>query len=177
LLQWLLLTAAVLVTVPLRLSLRIDIGVHPTFEVVLYVYGLRLQWDGRMNERGRLSLYQKQGERPLSLPFRRIVLLWYRLFHSAQFSSLEARCRLGTGDAASTALATGLVTAALRAVGSPFGAHVDVQPEYNRLFFALSLRCILSFRGGDIMVAGARAWLDKRPMMKKAVHASGEASH
>ncbi len=176
-LEWILLAAAVAATAPLRLSIRVDINRKPTFEAVLHIYGLRLQFDGLLTDKGKLSMRRAGGKNEMQLPFRQLFSFWYHLFLCAQWTHAEFTGRIGTGDACTTALASAALGAALRAMGSSVRATVDVKPDFTKTFFALSARCILSFRGGDIIRAGAKVFTNAPPMKMKAGKADGAATH
>ena len=171
--QWLMLAAATLYTAPVRLSLRVDIGEKPSFAMVAYVYNLRFSLNGPITL--DVGILAAQG--PINLSPKEIFLFFYHLFMGAVWSEASVSCCVGTGDACTTALATGLAAGMLRMAGAPMGMRVTVRPEFGRPFFALSLRCILFFRGGDIILAGMKALAGRRPMKRKVEMANGEASH
>lgn len=176
-LEWILLSIAVMATMPLRLSVRLDINKEPTFEVVLYVYGLRIQFDGPINEKIRLILRWDEKKGKLKLPLKAIVSFCNHLFQGANFTYVSADCTVGTGDAYTTALVSGGLLAVLRMAGSAARAKVTVRPNFQQRMFVLSVRCILSLRGGDIIHAGIRAFMDRLPTMMKAGTAHGEETH
>ena len=115
---WVLLCAAVVATLPLRLFLRADINREPTFEIVIYLYGFRMQFEGLLERDASLS-----------------------------------------------------------ALGARYGMKLRVYADFRRACFALRARCILSFRGGDIIRAGVLALLEGAPSAKREGHAHGTASH
>jgi len=177
LLEWLVLVSALIATVPVRVSLRVDISRESTFQVLLHVYGFRMQFNGLIDKRGEISVHREGGTGELRVPLRGALSLGKHLLKNAQFVHTEAECAVGTGDACLTALATAALSVALRALGAGFGLRVKVKPEFNRTFFALKARCILCFRGGDIILAGIKAFSGPRPMKRKAGSANGTASH
>ncbi|MCL1964626.1 MAG: DUF2953 domain-containing protein [Firmicutes bacterium] len=175
-LEWIALITAVLATAPMRLSLRVDVGGKPSFAVALYVYGICLRFRGPI-PRAMLRDILNGPQIPFRLSMRDLFFFFYHLFEGAQWSKASAVCRVGTGDAYSTALLTGMLSALLGAAGSTVGLRAKVKPEFNRPFFVLSIRCILSFRGGDIIRAGAKTLSVRRPMKRKVEIANGQASH
>lgn len=167
LLEWVLLSAAILATAPLKLAIRADINREPTFEVMLRVYGFRMRFYGLVGAKGEITIRRKDGQSLGQLPLKRLFFFWYYLFVGAQWSRAEANCRVGTGDALTTALAAGAISALLHTAGAGIGLRVRVWPEFSGAFFALSLRCILSFRGGDIIRAGVKALARDGPKVRE----------
>ncbi len=176
-LEWLLLTAAVTLTAPLKLSVRADIGKESTFEVIVWLYGMPVRFVGLISAMGVFSLRHEKGKREATFQIGQILSFYVHLFRAAEWSQAELRCRIGTGDAFESAMLAGGLSILLQAAGAPIHAHVDVRPEFTKAFFALSARCILSFRGGDIIRAGVRAFKDRAPMKKKAGLEDGKAAN
>ncbi len=176
-LEWLLLLLSISATAPVRVALRVDISRAPTFEAVLYVYNFRVQIDGRIDRWRSLTLRRSGGKAELKTQLKWLTGFAAQLFRAAQWTRVEIRGRVGTGDACSTALVAGGLSEALKALGACVGAKVRVDPEFSREFFAMKASCILSFRGGDIILAGMRAFISSMPTKKKAGSADGTASH
>lgn len=169
--EWLLLSTAVLLTVPLRLALRLDIQQGLTYQIIVYVYGFRMEFEGRAEH------FPSLFGRKQKIPFKTLLRFIKRFCKGAYWSVAEVNCTVGTGDACTTALAAGGISGMLRALGAGIGASVYVKPEFNRSYFALTGRCILSFRAGDIMFAAITTLLGQLPMKKKAGNANGTSSH
>jgi len=78
---------------------------------------------------------------------------------------VQIRMRIGTGDAAVTAVAAGmlhtLITAALGLAGVAGVSDVSVFPDFAKPCAVLRARCIFSFSLGDIMFAAVRAAVKK----------------
>ncbi len=176
-LEWLLFAAAVLATAPVRLSVRADLNIAPTFQIVVTVYGVRQAFEGALSERGRIALRREGGKEEFQAPVRVLSYFFFQLYRSAVKPRAEVLCRVGADDAMATALAAAGLSALLKAVCAPLNARVDVRPEFSRPFFALKARCILCFRAGDIMVAVARTLAGGRAKNRKAGTAHGSASN
>ncbi len=176
-LQWLVLLASITATAPIRVALRVDINHTPTFEAVIYLYNLRLQLDGRIAPGGTLELRRSGGKNELRTPLKQLWRFAVHLARAAEWVRAEFNGRIGTGDACNTALTVGALSTALRMVGARVGAKVNITPEFERPFFAMNARCILFFRGGDIILAGMRAFTGQAPTKKKAGSQDGTASH
>ena len=174
---WVLLCAAVVATLPLRLFLRADINREPTFEIVIYLYGFRMQFEGLLERDASLSVRRGGGKNGVRRPLRALGRFFLRLLEVSSPARLEATCRLGTGDAFGTALAAAGLHAGLSALGARCGMKLRVYADFRRACFALRARCILSFRGGDIIRAGVLALLEGAPSAKREGHAHGTASH
>ncbi len=175
--EWLVFLLSISATAPIRVALRVDISKVPTFEAILYIYGFRVQIDGRVDRWRSLTLRRNGGKTELQTQLKWLTGFAAQLFRTAQWAQAEIHGRVGTGDACSTALASACLSEALKAVSASVGAKVRVDPEFSCPFFALKASCILSFRGGDIILAGIRAFAGSLPTKKKAGSADGTASH
>ena len=76
---WVLLCAAVVATLPLRLFLRADINREPTFEIVIYLYGFRMQFEGLLERDASLSVRRGGGKNGVRLPLRGYAILMLML--------------------------------------------------------------------------------------------------
>lgn len=181
-LSWLLLITSVLATAPIKLFLRADLNKHPTFIVIAHVYGFRMQFDGEISAGGRISLRGAGGKGAFAAPLRVLFSYARRFISRVEWLALSVDACIGTGDACTTALATGAMLALLQAGLKRFGGRVRVKPSFEQVFFAAQVRCILFFRVGDIMLAGISALArymgrGAMPMKRKEGNAHGKASH
>lgn len=172
------LIAAVAATAPIRIFLRLDVNERPTFRAVVFLYGFRMNLDGRIGKGGAISLWPDgDANAEVSAPLASIWPFAQHMLRRVELRGVSVRCKLGTGDACSTALYTSLLSTVLRSVGARFGARVSVEPRYGDAYFALTMRCILHLRAGDIMIAGMAALRRRMSMMRKEGNANGSASH
>lgn len=110
-----------------------------------------------------LRAYDAKGE-PVALPhapprpgFLKAVLRRIR------WRAMEAKLRLGTGDAALDAWLVGAVWGVLAALGASLPRkkrRLDVAPEFGRAMVELRLRCIIRLRPWDILYA----WVASPPV-------------
>ena len=112
---------------------------------------------------GRLSRKRKPGEeRGKSIRMIRRYL-WFARTGKMERLSLDAR--VGLGDAAQTAVAAGclraLASAAFMKIGSGASEEMCITPDFDHAGVCVQLRCIFSCQAGDIMLAAARAALQK----------------
>jgi len=176
LLRWLALIVAVLGTVPVRLAIRLDVNQRPTFQFVVYVYSVRLQFNGLIGQGGNILMQRGGGDRGVTVPVRALWHFSRHFIRGAELLALSADCRVGTGDAFSTALLSSALSTLGRAYAGRTGARIDVRPAYGKAFFAARLRCILFFRIGDIILAGVMAGYNHRLKKRKEGDANGAAS-
>ncbi len=85
---------------------------------------------------------------------------------AARVDCIEAFARVGTGDACSSALASGSLRAALfagiAALGEVKKVRVLVVPDYSQRIFTLDLRYVFFLSAGDLMLSAARLARRKR---------------
>lgn len=165
---WVLLCAAVVATLPLRLFLRADINREPTFEIVIYLYGFRMQFEGLLERDASLSVRRGGGKNGVRLPLRALGRFFLRLLEVSSPARLEATCRLGTGDAFGTALAAAGASCRPERAGRALrheAARVCGLPP-GLFCAARALHTLLSRRGyypcGRAGAAGGRAQCKKR---------------
>ena len=89
---WVLLCAAVVATLPLRLFLRADINREPTFEIVIYLYGFRMQFEGLLERDASLSVRRGGGKNGVRLPLRALGRFFLRLLEVSSPGTSTAIC-------------------------------------------------------------------------------------
>lgn len=161
-LSWTALAAAILITVPVRVVLHVNVGSKMTFEMVIYIYAMRIQLDGLIDQHGYASFHLVDREKHV-LSISRIASFARNLLRNAISRRIDIMCHIGTGDACTTALAAGGLLGVLRALSTRWNAVIFVQPYFDRVIFKMSGRCILCFRGGDIILAGMKAFNGQLP--------------
>lgn len=82
---------------------------------------------------------------------------WRALLSRLEIERLRAELTIGTGDAAQTALAAGILenaagTALRLLLGSREGAQVRVLPNFEKEAFFMKADCIIKFRLADIIL-------------------------
>lgn len=87
------------------------------------------------------------------------------IVRAAHWEKMELRMRVGTGDAAATALAAGAVRAAALSVLSLIKnrppCDLRVEPVFREPCLLIYARCIFFVRAGDIMIAAAKTAVKK----------------
>lgn len=133
-------------------------GVHAYAEVGACCMSVRFDWmvhpDGRIK---RIGLQSGSGRRKRGAPsgvLRRFLRMALRQTGDAD---LFLDLRVGTGDAAQTAVLCGAVRAsalALAGAAAPKAArHVRIVPVFDRTCFLAQAHCIFSFSVGDTLLA------------------------
>jgi len=167
---------------PVRADGRADINRVPTLHLRCTVWKLRLAYDAVVERReGSLALsIRKRGAKPkaekemkafvTTVKEMRAAALFLRdhprtarsLRRCLRLQGISVSMRVGTGDAAQTALLYGLCCAALQFlarrvfIASRVRPTVSVRDDRNPAFLC-SVRCIIEFHVGNIM--GAVIWL------------------
>lgn len=134
---------------PVRLCVRADVGAQPSYAVEVSVYGLCARFAGRI--RVRRGAKKRRGF------FKRAAARFALEMLRLPGTRAGAAARLGTGDAALTALCAGTLQAILGAANAAFPMRVRVTADFRHAGFCLSARCIVTARGGDIIRTGVRA--------------------
>ncbi len=151
-------------------------GTEGTLLLSAETVGVMIQFDGVILQKekgilptvrpryGRLSMEKKtKAERGKSLRMIRRYL-WFARTGKMEQLSLDAR--VGLGDAAQTAVAAGCLRALASAAFLKLGSEADeellrITPDFDHAGFCAQLRCIFSCQAGDIMLAAAKAALQK----------------
>lgn len=101
--------------------------------------------------------------------------LW--LARAGSMELLRVNVRLGTGDAAQTAMLSGCIRAVCAALFARMGGEAEkelcVFPDFAYTGFAAHACCIFSCQGGDIILAAVKDAVNKR----RKRDLSGKASH
>ena len=96
---------------------------------------------------------------------RKLFWLLRAVLKTIRWGVISVRIRLGTGDAAATAVAAGMIQSLIKAAFSAAGAsgfsEVSVFPDFAKPCAVLNARCIFSFSFGDVMGAAVRAAVKK----------------
>lgn len=141
---WVLVWAA-----PVRLCVRADVSAQPSYAAEISVYGLCARFAGRI--RAQRGTKKRRGF------FRRVAARFALELLRLPGTRAGAAVRLGTGDAALTALCAGALQALLGAANAAFPLRARVEADFRRAGFCLTARCIVTARGGDIIRTGVRA--------------------
>lgn len=176
-LSWIALAASILVTLPIRIELSADIGEKSSFHAFIFIYGFRLQYEGRIDKLG--SAFFRGGSNKLleKIQIFKIFTLLKNMVTHAISKRLYVSCRIGTGDAFSTVMATGLARSLCGAVFRQWAYAVDIQPSFQQPCFILHAHCILCYRGGDIILAGIQALNAHMPTILKGWNIHGQATN
>ena len=154
-LTYLLLSARVLVDVALDIS-----EVHRGMRITLRAWGLSLCLD--MPD---AFLFDRKAAEQQSKRLRTHWALIRSLVKTVRWGHTQLRMRVGTQDAALTAMAAGAVRSCASAfqamAGQRFPCEIRVEADFHKPCFVLAGRCIFSLVPGDIMFAVARAAVKK----------------
>ena len=154
LLPWTVLIAAVLATVPVKLDIQVNAASSVSYQCEITLYAFKLRFGGPVNKRFLLSLRKAEASSSLSQLFTFVKSVYTR----AISRRVAFFCLIGTGDACRTAIVAGGVESLLCLIFARAKAKIRVAPDFRRAVFQARGRCILCFRGGDIIVAGMRAF-------------------
>ena len=136
--------------IPIHLAIRVDGGGGLRFGAGLSAFDRRA---AGLRAARRLSQHDRQS----NADFGRIL----RIIRRLTVNRLILEGRLGTGDAALTALACGALTALARGVGTRAArCRVAVKPEFPAERPAIALRVAVSFRAGPLVRALLLAGFD-----------------
>ena len=168
LLSWTVLGIAILVTAPVKLDIRIIAAPALSFQCEISLYFFTMRFGGLIN--GRFIASIRNSNSPLS--FSQMASFFKSLYDHAASRRVEISCLIGTGDACHTGIVVGGILSVIRCFTFS-SAKISVTPDFQNAAFRASARCILCFRGGDIMVAGMRAVGGQLPRLLKGLKGNG----
>ena len=140
-----------LASLPVEIFLRVDLNRAPSYAAEFRAYGLCARLGGP------LRIKRKKGAKKLSAFARRFLTAFAKELLRLPGVRAGFAGRVGTGDAALTALCAGSLQTLLSLPNALCQTRAFIAPEFRAVCFALTGRCILPLRGGDIIRAGARA--------------------
>ena len=140
-----------LASLPVKIFLRADLNRAPSYAAEICVYGFCLRFGGLIRIR------RKSGAKKLNRTARRFALAFAKEMLRLPGVRTGFAGRVGTGDAAFTALCAGSLQTLLSLPNALCPTRAFIAPDFNANCFALTGRCILPLRGGDIIRAGMRA--------------------
>lgn len=172
-LSWTVLIAAVLATMPVKLSIFLYTAPSLSFQCEISLYYFKIRFNGPID--WRLIAPFQTGES--KLPLSRVISFIQALLRNAVSRQFAFNCVIGTGDACGTAIVVGGLCGLVRHIFRFGQARWSIQPDFKNAIFQASGYCILCFRGGDIMIAGMQAFGGQLPKMLKGWNQNGKAKH
>lgn len=166
LLSWAAFTIAILLTAPIQIILHVDANPKVTFKIVISIYAINIHLDGHIKKYSNFTL-QRNDQQKIMLTFRQAVSFSNKLLERAISKRIDITGQIGTGDAYSTVMIVGGLRFLLCALFRSFHSQIVVNPAFNQPILKMHGRCILCFRGGDIILAGIKA-LGIQPLSRKA---------
>lgn len=140
-----------LAAAPVEIFLRADLNRAPSYAAEIRVYGFCVRFGGPIRiKRKKRAKKPAPAARRFALVFAKELLRLHGVH--AGFAG-----RVGTGDAAFTALCAGSLQTLLSFPNALCPTRAFIAPDFRTACFTLTGRCILPLRGGDIIRAGARA--------------------
>lgn len=173
-LQVLTILIAVLLTLPVELDIRADLNVIPSYLFIIRVYGFSFTLAGPFKPRPAARKKTKAKNRLL---LRRTALRTALELVRRKPAAIAFSGRVGTGDAALTALGAGILQTALAACNAFAPTHTAIAPDFFQTVFWLSARCMLSLRGGEIIRTGALAFVQESRAAWREKRKNGKQTH
>lgn len=163
--SWTVFTVAILLTAPVRVELLVDASPKVTFHVVIYLYTIPIRLEGLIDKHGN-TFFQHNHHQKMKLPLRQAASFASNLLKNAISKRIIVEGQIGTGDAHSTAMVIGGLRCVLGAFLSRWNTQIIIKPAFSKPIFKMRGHCILSFRGGDIILAGIKAFNDQLSFRK-----------